>query len=319
MKSVFIVTHQQGFESDPVIDSLRKNSIPVFRFNSDDKEISSQISLTINKGGVDIFFVCDGRRIGLDEIGIGWCQQLPPYLNQASSVEENLQRENLWTAQMAAFELLEGKIPWLNSVQCVLGASNKPRQLWEARSVGLEIPDTLISNTPGDIRTFSSRLAMVAKNLSTPWVILSNQEVDAAYTRIVPQEWLESNDDLAFCPVIYQQYFERRRDYRVVVVGKEVFSVCCEPTEEQREDIRLASRTGEGYYPCEFDKTTLDKLRLLMEKLSIQYCGADFIEDKSGKLYFLEVNTCGAWWWADRLYGGAICQAIANYLKDNLK
>jgi hypothetical protein len=34
-KIVFIVTHQRGFEADPVIDELRKRGIRVFRFNTD--------------------------------------------------------------------------------------------------------------------------------------------------------------------------------------------------------------------------------------------------------------------------------------------
>jgi hypothetical protein len=52
-----------------------------------------------------------------------------------------------------------------------------------------------------------------------------------------------------------------------------------------------------------------------MQKLQIDYCAAaDFMEDKNGNLFFLEVNTCGAWWWLDKLYNGAICKSIADAL-----
>lgn len=53
-----------------------------------------------------------------------------------------------------------------------------------------------------------------------------------------------------------------------------------------------------------------------MKTLEIGYCAADFMEDMHGNLYFLELNTCGSWWWVDRFYEGGICQALADYLEN---
>jgi len=51
-----------------------------------------------------------------------------------------------------------------------------------------------------------------------------------------------------------------------------------------------------------------------MQALQLDYCAADFMEDKNGNLFFLEVNTCGAWWWLDQLYDSAICNSLADAL-----
>jgi glutathione synthase/RimK-type ligase-like ATP-grasp enzyme len=315
MKSVFIVTHRRGFEADPVIDALRRDGVPVFRFNSDDGNEASQISFAVDNDQVEISFFCDNREINSSEIGVGWCQQLPPYLSQASSVYENLQRKNLWTAQLASLDLLE--VPWFNSPRNVLYASNKSIQLAFTRSIGLKIPRTLISNIPKDIRSFVKNQTTVAKNLATPWVV-SETETQAAYTRIIESNWLQDDNELEFCPIIYQEFKTRRKDYRVVVVGERVFSVYCEPADGQKEDIRRNSSTGELFRTCEFDIQATTLLKTLMKKLSIEYCSADFMEDSDGNLYFLEINTCGAWWWVDLLYHGAICEAIVNQLKKDL-
>lgn len=317
IKKVFIVSHQRGFETDPIIDILTREKIPVFRFNGDDGQNSSQISISVGSDGLDISFRCDGDEISQSEIGVGWCQQLPPYLGQASSVEESLQRENLWEAQQTAYELLDD-IPWLNSPQSVLAASRKPWQLFQAMSLGLKIPQTTTSNKPEDIRHFCLNQPAVAKNLATPWVVEEGKEVNAAYTQLVKPNWLESDDELAFCPVIYQEFRKRQKDYRVAMVGEKSFAVCCKPKPGQEEDIRLDSKTGEAYQPCEMKPSILGKLRGLMDRLCIQYCGADFMEDEAGNFYFLEINTCGAWWWVDDLYNGAISRAIADYLKIQL-
>lgn len=316
MKSVFVVTHRRGFEADPVIDVLRRDDIPVFRFNCDAGDEMSMVSFTVGNKGIGISFVCDSREISSVEIGIAWCQQLPPYLSQAASTNENLQRKNLWAAQLASFDSLG--VPWLNNPRDVLFAASKPLQLVYARSVGLNVPNTLISNITQHIRSFVENQPTIAKNLATPWVV-SSAETRAAYTRIVEPNWLQNDNELEFCPVIYQEYKARRKDYRIVVVGDKTFAACCEPSESQREDIRRNATTGESFQTCEFDAQATGLLKTLMKRLSIEYCSADFMEDNEGNLYFLEVNTCGAWWWVDHLYNGAICNAIADYLKRSLQ
>src|SRR3989344_5019626 len=193
MKSIFVVTHRRGFEADPVIDVLRRDGIPVFRFNCDAGNEASLVSFAVSNKHIEMSFVCDGREINSDEIGVGWCQQLPPYLSQAASVNENLQRRNLWTAQLASLDSLG--IPWLNNPLNVLCASSKLLQLVHARSVGLNIPNTLISNTPQHIRSFVENQPTIAKNLATPWVV-SPAETQAAYTRIVEPDWLQNSSEL---------------------------------------------------------------------------------------------------------------------------
>lgn len=316
MKSVLVMSHRRGFETDPVIDMLRSRSVPVFRFNGDSGRETSSMSFGVDSESVNIHLECDDREINGNDIGVGWCQQLPPYLGQDANEIRSLQNENLWAAHLAGLDGLE--IPWFNKPSSVVSASNKMTQLALAQSVGLRIPRTLVSNEPSEIRAFAEDRSIVAKNLATPWIELG-EETRAAYTKRVSPDWLVDDNGLKFCPVIYQEFHPRKRDYRVVVAGDHVFPVSCEPNENQQEDVRRGTATGESFEACGFDAKAIQKLRLLMRKLSIEYCAADFMEDKSGKLYFLETNICGAWWWVDRLYDGKICEAIADYLQKRLR
>lgn len=309
MGCILIVTHRRGFESDPVIDLLRKRGTEVFRFNCDQGMGVSFASFKFEENTME--FECDNRLISSKNIVAGWCQQLPAYLDQPANTFEHLQNQNLWALNYAQFELLP--IPWLNKPSCVLYASNKVVQLALANKIGLAIPKTLISNHPDEIINFSFNQTIVAKNLSTPWIIDKN-EIHAAFTKIVPNDWLTDKSALSFSPVIYQQFHERARDFRVVIIGEKVFAASCSSNELQREDVRKGVETGNSYIPCSFDKPTLEKLRFLLEKLSLNYCAADFMEDKNGNLYFLEINTCGAWWWLDSLYEGEICNSITEFL-----
>ena len=316
MKNVLIVTHRHGFEADPVIDGLRKLDIPVFRFNLDDGKSASRSTIILgpnDNGQVELF--CDNRSIIGAEIGVGWCQQLWPYIGQVADQKVCLQRGNLLALQAGSFDLIPA--PWLNHPAKVRPAAGKIWQLACARLVGLGIPETMVSNDPGDIRRFCSQFPTIAKNLATPWIV-GEQSVKAAYTKRVRDEWLENDSALSFSPVIYQRFHKRKRDIRVVVIGDKIFAAECLPNTAQIEDVRLHGVTGKGFTSCDFDEKLTVQLLALMGMLSIEYCSADFIEDEAGGLYFLEANVCGAWWWVDRLYGGAICQAIVDYLHSRL-
>jgi len=308
-KTILIVTHRRGFEADPVIDELRRRGVSVFRLNSDAGIEASLVSFSSETE--DIEFVCDERRIASSNVAVGWCQQLPLYLGQSGGERECLQRENLLALQLSTLDIL--RMPWFNRPRHVLYASNKINQIVAARAVGLNVPRTLVSNDPAAIRTFAREQAVVAKNLATPWVV-SQKETRAAYTRIVDPSWLVDDTSLSFAPIIYQEYRERKRDFRIVIVGDRTFTASCVPSPQQREDVRKEESTGESFAACDFDAETLRKLRLLMQALQLDYCAADFMEDKNGNLFFLEVNTCGAWWWLDQLYDSAICNSLADAL-----
>lgn len=310
VKCILVVTHRRGFEADPVMDALRKRGIGVFRFNCDAGEDASRASFVSERDETE--FLCDGRRIKGGDIAVGWCQQLPPYIGQAADERECLQRQNLLALQCAIFNHLP--IPWLNKPCHVVRASNKVSQLIAAKTVGLPVLETLVSNDPRAIREFAQKRVVVAKNLDTPWIVSSGQ-TRAAYTRIIEPEWLTNDSALSFAPVIYQEYRERKRDFRVVVVADRFFAAACVPAPHQREDVREGCGTGDSFTACDFDADLLHKLRALMCAFSLDYCAADFIEDEHGNVFFLEVNTCGAWWWLDRLYDGVICGTIADALE----
>lgn len=316
MKTVLIVTHRKGFEADPVIDVLRNRNVPVFRFNCDSGDNVSMVSYFLNSNKNDVYLKCDNFEINEKEIGFGWCQQLPPFLNQPSREMQCLQNGNIWLANFASLDLLE--FAWLNKPNNLIRASNKIAQLMTAKKLGFNIPSTLVSNNPNRIRNFAKNNIVVAKNLATPWFVDSDQKTVAAYTKIVKQKWLDNDEGLSFSPVVYQDFYKRKKDYRIVIIGDNSFPASCIPNKCQFEDIRRGNSTGDGFIACDFDKDILKALRLLMKKFGIDYCAADFMEDEYGKLYFLEMNICGAWWWVDKLYSGAICDSLADFIEKRL-
>lgn len=140
MKHVLIVSHQQGFESDPVIDALRERDVAVLRFNQDDAEFISSMSASIDVD-FDIHFQCDGKTLSGNDVAVGWFQQPPPYCGQPMNETECLQRVTIDTMIYAALQSLE--CPWFNRFDNVMRAGNKLLQLQAARAVRLPLMPTL--------------------------------------------------------------------------------------------------------------------------------------------------------------------------------
>lgn len=310
-KSLLIVTHRNGFECDPVIDRLRERDIPFFRFNADDGEKISLINVRMDKGDISFEMGCDGRSIRSSDIAAGWYQQPPPFVGQPTDETQCLQRENILAGHDGMLGLLA--VPWLNPPDSVRTSGNKILQLAAAAKAGLQIPATVIANDPTGIKVFCGRVEAIVKNLATPWID-SKEGLLAAYTKTVEPDWLEDTEGLRFCPVIYQERSARVREFRVVMIGGECFAASCVPNAEQQVDIRHGLVEDQAYEPCEFPREQIRCLRALMDRFGTDYCSADFMEDAEGNVYFLDLNTCGAWWWVDKLFDGKICEAITRHL-----
>lgn len=316
MKSILIITHRHGFESDPIIDIFRKKSVPFFRFNQDDANAISLITHKIDSENQVTNLECDNNCISSDEISVGWFQQQPPFTGQPSNESQILQRQNLQASIIFLSDNFNWK--WFNKMDNVYKSGNKILQLNVAKNIGFEIMPTLISNNPSHIRNFyNTHKNIIAKSLSVSWII-DKEQTFAAFTQKVEDSWLTHDEELSYTPVIYQKYCKRKCDYRVVVVGENCYAVSCKPNAQQMIDIRHSDKTGDNFTPCTFDDSLTKKLKSFMNSLGIDYCSADFMEDEKGNIFFLEANLCGAWWWVDQHYNGEIAQAIANELINRL-
>lgn len=204
--------------------------------------------------------------------------------------------------------------PWVNHFQAAQRAANKPIQLVAATRHGIRFPDSVISNDPLTVRAFAAHHSpIVGKSVGAQWMQL-NDDLRVAYTKEIPKSWLQNDHDIAFAPVIYQKFFDRRRDFRVVMVGRQAFTAVCDTqTDDQKFDVRR-DNDANAYRLCEFPEEQINRLRSMMNDLNIDYCSADFFETSSGEILFVDLNVTGSWWWVDKLYRGEICQALVSLL-----
>jgi glutathione synthase/RimK-type ligase-like ATP-grasp enzyme len=172
---------------------------------------------------------------------------------------------------------------------------------------------SIIGNHFEVLKSFPKLQNSVFKNFASPWFEDRNR-VMAASTKQFDPNLLLSEECITPCPAIYQQYAQRLKDFRVVVVGLEVFVGSIDSSKGGEFDVRIDENQSHKYVRDRIPSHLIEKLQRLMRKLGLDYCAADFILTNSGEYFFLELNTCGSWWWINELYDNAIVEAIVAYL-----
>ncbi|HHT9120986.1 MAG TPA: ATP-grasp domain-containing protein [Candidatus Hypogeohydataceae bacterium YC41] len=313
---ILILTHRLGFESDYVIDLLRSKGAKFFRFNAELDVNGTGIDISFSANEPSIIFYCDGRSVLLKEISVAWFQQPPRDTELISNYNQiqRLQHKSFLSAYYWACNQFSGT--WLNKPSSVFVASNKIRQLEVAKKIGLNIPQTIVTNNPSKVAEFFGQCngQVIVKNLDTPWYVDKEERTWAAYTKALTSTHLQAPEKIKPAPLIYQQYIPRKVDIRAVVVGTDIFAGMSIVNGLNRYDSRRISFDKVLYTPVSLPDGIRDQLLKLMTYFDLQYASADFCVASDGRYYFLDLNCTGTFIWLEKLANLPISTAIANFL-----
>jgi glutathione synthase/RimK-type ligase-like ATP-grasp enzyme len=199
---------------------------------------------------------------------------------------------------------------WMNHPTRDEVAARKAYQLVVARSIGLEIPPTLISNDPSEVRRF---LAERGPN-DTIYKAFSATQQEWRETRLVRQEELAVLDQVRHAPVIFQEYVPARYDLRVTVVGGHVFAAAIHSQVTQyRVDFRIDMNSA-TIEPHDLPPGVVSSVHRLMGQLGLVYGAIDMRLTPDGRYVFLEINPAGQWLFIEGRTGQRISAAVAETL-----
>lgn len=229
-----------------------------------------------------------------------------PYLGEfgdLSAQESQIANRELLSYRNGLWEALSGVGRWVNPYHAVRKAASKTNQLQLASKLGLAIPDTLISNDPGEIRAFMKACGgtVVYKAFSAiRWN--TSTGCSTLYTSLIGPDDLPSDHKLQAVPGIYQREVEKDFEVRAVFIGSKVFAVklFSQESEQGKVDWRAerAELRGESHVLPENIELAC---RQLMLDLGL-VCGSfDFAVDKQGRYVFFEVNESGQCIWLETI------------------
>ena len=250
-----------------------------------------------------------GQRIDLAEVRSFWWRRpqsfrLDPRIGDAQTQHFALQEamSALWGVLRCCPGL------WVNDIEHDQNADYKARQLETMQRLGLNVPDTLITNDPAAARAFYARHGgeVVFKAFNQHGLLWQPtrrmQEADLAYLGL-----------LDCAPVIFQRHVAGVRDIRATVVGGEVFATEFDIEAAGCVDHRLLiDRTRCA--PHRLPETVARAVVGFVRALRLEYGCVDLRLTRGGEYVFFEVNTAGEFLYVEERTGQPIAAAVAAHL-----
>lgn len=240
----------------------------------------------------------------------GWVRRLAP-----EDWQDGIETGSMEAAEQSAWLSLVGAIGrspllhWLTSVDRGLIAENKHYQLVEAKSLGVPVPNTLVTNSP----------SMVPGQLPGDRVVKTlgrAHYMDGADSRVVFSQTI-SDSALAMLdadvPLIYQERLHARSHLRVVIVRDRVWT--CELA---ADDLPLDWRTEASAHDSFALVATPAQLGLwavaVCRALQLGYASQDWILTDEGPV-LLDVNPGGQWLFLPEPVRTEVASAIVDWLE----
>ncbi|WP_437687459.1 MvdC family ATP-grasp ribosomal peptide maturase [Sorangium sp. So ce176] len=319
--SVLLVSHSQDdFGIGRVADALRRRGARPVRLNVDRFPRDIALSTALGAGGVRRRLEDAGAALDGDEISAVWLRRLwapslgegIPEAYRAACVRESMATLIGWLGGLPARR-------WINEPAAEERAQDKLRQLAVAASVGLRIPETLVTNDAAEVRAFFARLGggMVAKML-TPFSMSLAGGAPFVFTHAVSAADLDALAGLRQSPMVFQERIPKARELRVVCVDGRCFPGALDASryESIAVDWRhpAVSHAGIGWEQDALPPDVEAQLGALLRALGLVFGAVDLIRTPDGEHVFLEVNPAGEWGMLERDLGLPIADALAEAL-----
>jgi len=310
---ILVISHHRDEHAQSVMVELSRRGVTTRLLDLSRFPLQLCLSMNYDSVGDSRFvFGCDELGLNLDDCGAIWWRR-----PQLPSVEGAVGRAaHQQFALSESHEALHGLWQsvdtfWINEPARDMVANRKAYQLRVAAQIGLEIPQTLITNCPQAARDFVQRLGPG----QVIYKAFSATEQDWRETRLLRENELAQIENVRYAPVIFQSYIEADVDLRITVVGDRIFPAAIHSQDTSyKVDFRMDIGQA-GIEPVTLPAEVEAKLFELMRRLGLVYGAIDMRRRPDGSHVFLEINPAGQWLFIERQTGQPIAEAIATVLQ----
>ncbi|WP_224369648.1 MvdC/MvdD family ATP grasp protein [Hyalangium versicolor] len=316
--TILIVTRSDDLgASGAVTRALQARGEQVYRFDTD--LFPTQLQLVLDERAGGRISGPEGV-LELGDISSVWYRRSAMGGRLPREMDPQLRRPSVEESRRLVFGMLAALgVFQLDTLERVRRAEHKPLQLELARSLGMEVPRTLMTNDPEAVRAFAASCpeGVVAKMMSSFAVYDEQGQEQVVFTTPLEAKDLEDLSGLELCPMTFQERLEKRLELRVTVVGDRVMAAAIDSQRlpGAREDWRREGLALIGaWQPYTLPEPMEQQILGLMEALGLNYGAFDFIVTPEGRHVFLEVNPAGEFAWLTRHPGLPIAEALADVL-----
>ena len=209
---------------------------------------------------------------------------------------------------------------WINDLRANLFARNKLFQLKLAREIGMNVPDTLVTNNAKQAIEFSQKhLALCNKSLTVPRYAIGGVSYPYMTRVIDAAEISNHSDSVNQCPTLFQKYIDKKLDLRVVVLRDQLFAfeIESQSNDYSKIDVRGVDPAKLTHrHVCLPDELQSQILKFVQMQ-GLVFSSMDFVLTESNKYYFIENNCNGQWLWLEYLTGVPMSDTFIDLFFNN--
>lgn len=297
-KKILIISNKQDSSTIDVTDWIEQFNFEflILTFEEMIEQYTLSRSLTNRK---DVFCLVSNFNQPL-QFNSAWFRRNTPY-SKIPLIEENIvttTKEQIYNHLVNEIECIKksffrqsDNLIWLSEYHSK--SMDKFDVLMKAKDIGLDIPNTLITNSKKALEEFIQQNKIVIckslyeENLS----IFIQEKVLAQYVTE-----LRSNDLInisnRFLPSFFQEKIDKEFEVRTFFLNNECYSMAVFDS-SQNVDMKK-EYSAHRNLPFKLPKKLERKVCILMEELGLKTGSIDFLKDKySDTFYFLEINPVG--------------------------
>ena len=168
----------------------------------------------------------------------------------------------------------------------VLRAEHKALQLSLASRLGIDVPESRITNDADEVRNLKERYdTLVAKPLSGRTAI-------SPFVEVLDEGLIEY---VSPSPVLVQRHIPPAADIRILICGRDALVWRRDVGTDEGVDWRRCDPHGQQFRPVEPVPEIVHKAIELVGALGLSTSVQDWVLDRDGRYWFLESNPQGAW------------------------
>jgi glutathione synthase/RimK-type ligase-like ATP-grasp enzyme len=254
----------------------------------------------------------DGRSLDVADLDLIWWrragypQKLPDYVVDPAQIDLI---HNDCRVALAGVLLEDFRGTWIDHPLHSQLASNKLVQLRAAQRAGFRVPRTLVSQDPAAVRRFCEEL-----NGEVVVKAVSGSSSAPLLTTKLTADHLRSDESIALCPTIYQEYIPGERHVRVQCFGKAIYAVAIES-----RDLDWRGNLNVPVSLVELPAAVEERLRAVLKLLGLKMGIVDLKFTADGDVVWFEINPQGQFLFVQGLSGVDLISAFVNFLCDEAR
>jgi glutathione synthase/RimK-type ligase-like ATP-grasp enzyme len=320
---VLCITHSADFYTiDIVQHALQQAGVPSFRLNTDEFAINYRLEYNSSPANESACIVTGNQNICANNItGVWyrkqWKMKVPAELDPA--YHQTFTKE--YQTYLRIFFNQLRHVPWMNKIDSdhVVG-SDKLMQLSAANAAGLTTPKSIFTNNAETIRGFfeTCKGNLIVKLHGS---LSKSMDGNAAFfpTTKLQAKDLDRLNELAYCPMIFQEYIPKEYELRIIYVDGDFFTGKIPYEGNEATDWRAIRDRQNVWQHYELPEHVCKKLTVMMHALDLTFGAIDMIRNKEGDYVFLEVNPQGEWGMIQKYLDLPIGETIAQKLITSIK